>query len=109
MKSSDIPYNSYSTFLKETFGQRVQKVAVNAGFTCPNRDGKVAYGGCTYCNIDSFTPEAARARIPIRDQVRSGINIKKIPNFAFTWLWGEEWFLGLVVLDWYFQNQLGPS
>ncbi len=77
MKSSDIPYNSYSTFLKETFGQRVQKVAVNSGFTCPNRDGKVGYGGCTYCNIDSFTPEAARARIPVREQVRSGIDYWK--------------------------------
>jgi len=77
MKSSDIPYNSYSKFLKETFGQRVQKIAVHAGFTCPNRDGTVAYGGCTYCNIDSFTPEAARARIPIKEQVRSGIDYWK--------------------------------
>ena len=78
MKFPDIPYNSYSKFLKETFGQRVQKVAVHAGFTCPNRDGTVAYGGCTYCNIDSFTPEAARARIPIKEQVRSGIDYWKI-------------------------------
>ncbi len=77
MKFPDIPYNSYSKFLKETFGQRVQKVAVHAGFTCPNRDGTVAYGGCTYCNIDSFTPEAARARIPIKEQVRSGIDYWK--------------------------------
>lgn len=77
MKFSDIPYNPYSTFLKETFGQRVQKIAVHAGFTCPNRDGTVAYGGCTYCNIDSFTPEAARARIPIKEQVRSRIDYWK--------------------------------
>ena len=77
MKFPDIPYNSYSKFLKETFGQRVQKVAVHAGFTCPNRDGTVAYGGCTYCNIDSFTPEAARARIPIKEQVRTGIDYWK--------------------------------
>ena len=77
MKFSDIPYNPYSTFLKETFGQRVQKIAVHAGFTCPNRDGTVAYGGCTYCNIDSFTPEAAHARIPIKEQVRSRIDYGK--------------------------------
>ena len=66
-------YNSYNRFLQDKFGTRVHKVPVNAGFTCPNRDGKVATGGCSYCNIDSFTPEAARARIPIRQQVSNGI------------------------------------
>jgi len=66
-------YNSYGEFLKNKFGERVHKVPINAGFTCPNRDGTVATGGCTYCNIDSFTPEAARSRIPIRVQVENGI------------------------------------
>jgi len=67
-------YHPYSTFLKNNFGGRVHKVPVHAGFTCPNRDGSVATGGCTYCNIDSFTPEGARARIPIREQVQNGIH-----------------------------------
>lgn len=70
-------YTPYGQFLKEKFGQRVHKVPVHAGFTCPNRDGTLAYGGCTYCNIDSFTPEAARARIPIKEQVQNGINYLK--------------------------------
>jgi len=70
-------YHPYSTFLKNKFGGRVHKVPVHAGFTCPNRDGSVATGGCTYCNIDSFTPEGARARIPIREQVQNGINYLK--------------------------------
>ncbi|NIR50811.1 TIGR01212 family radical SAM protein [candidate division KSB1 bacterium] len=77
MQFSDIRYNSYSKFLKETFGTRVHKVPVHAGFTCPNRDGTVAIGGCTYCNIDSFTPQSARARIPIREQVQTGIDYLK--------------------------------
>lgn len=77
MNFSEIRYNPYSQFLKEKFGQRVHKVPVNAGFTCPNRDGTVAYGGCTYCNIDSFTPESARARIPIKEQVQTGIDYLK--------------------------------
>ncbi len=70
-------YNSYGAFLRQKFGTRVHKVPVHAGFTCPNRDGTVAYGGCTYCNIDSFTPEAARARVPIREQVQTGIDYLK--------------------------------
>ncbi len=70
-------FNSYGVFLQEKFGHRVHKIPINAGFTCPNRDGTVAQGGCTYCNIDSFTPEAARARIPIREQVASSIDFLK--------------------------------
>ena len=42
-------------------GKRVFKVIVDAGFTCPNRDGSKGYGGCTYCNVDSYTPPC-RAR-----------------------------------------------
>jgi radical SAM protein (TIGR01212 family) len=77
MFSSEIRYNPYSRFLRDKFGGTVRKVPVHAGFTCPNRDGTVAYGGCTYCNIDSFTPESARARIPIKQQVRTGIEFLK--------------------------------
>lgn len=73
MNPNELRYHAYGRFLKETFGTRVHKVPVNAGFTCPNRDGTVALGGCTYCNIDSFTPEGARARVPIREQVQNGI------------------------------------
>ena len=46
----------YSVFLKDIYGCRVQKLNVNAGFTCPNRDGTLAHGGCIYCNNASFTP-----------------------------------------------------
>lgn len=74
---AQIGYNSYSAFLKKRFGMRVHKVPVHAGFTCPNRDGTVATGGCTYCNIDSYTPQAARARIPIKEQVENGIAFLK--------------------------------
>ncbi len=74
---SEIGYHAYSTFLQNKFGRRVHKVPVNAGFTCPNRDGSLTTGGCTYCNIDSYTPEAARARIPIKEQIHTGINLLK--------------------------------
>jgi hypothetical protein len=73
----DFPYNAYGKFLQEKFGARVHKVSVHAGFTCPNRDGTVARGGCTYCNIVSFTPESARPRYSVRDQIESGIAFLK--------------------------------
>lgn len=50
------PYRDYADFLAERFPFKMQKLTVNAGFTCPNRDGTLGYGGCTYCNNASFSP-----------------------------------------------------
>jgi radical SAM protein (TIGR01212 family) len=66
-------FRSYNHWLKQRFGERVYKVIVDAGFTCPNRDGKVAVGGCAYCNNNSFRPPSAIRTDPIRDQVREGV------------------------------------
>jgi radical SAM protein (TIGR01212 family) len=66
-------FRSYNRWLQEKFGERVYRVIVDAGFTCPNRDGKVAAGGCAYCNNSSFRPPSAIKTDPIRDQVREGI------------------------------------
>ena len=66
-------FRSYNRWLQEKFGERVYKVIVDAGFTCPNRDGTVAVGGCAYCNNNSFQPPSAIKTEPIRDQVRQGI------------------------------------
>jgi uncharacterized protein len=66
-------YNAYGAYLKQRFGCRVYKVIVDGGFTCPNRDGTVAVGGCTYCNNESFRPEAVRRLLPIGEQVRLGV------------------------------------
>lgn len=66
-------YNYYSAYLREKYhGKRVYKVIVDGGFTCPNRDGSKGYGGCTYCNTDSFTP-ASRNLDSIREQVLHGM------------------------------------
>jgi hypothetical protein len=70
---SRIRYNNYGRFLREKFGCRVYKVSVDGGFTCPNRDGTVAVGGCTYCNNESFRPPSATRLKPIKDQVEEGI------------------------------------
>jgi radical SAM protein (TIGR01212 family) len=66
------PINFYSGYMKKAYGQRIQKVSVEAGFTCPNRDGKVAHGGCTYCNNESFSPMLGSG-LSVSEQVRTGI------------------------------------
>jgi hypothetical protein len=50
---------------------------VDAGFTCPNRDGSVTIGGCIYCNNDSFVPPYARPRVPLKDQIKTGMEYLK--------------------------------
>ena len=70
-------YNSYSGFLKGKFGCRIHKVSVDMGFTCPNRDGSVARGGCVYCNNDSFVPPYARVRFSMREQIENGMRYLK--------------------------------
>lgn len=66
-------YNAYIDYLKQRFGSRVQKVIVDAGFTCPNRDGSKGVGGCTYCNNDSFKPPYCLPNMSVADQVKEGI------------------------------------
>lgn len=67
------PFNSYPQYFERTFGQRVQKTTIDAGFTCPNRDGTVARGGCTYCNNDAFNPSYNDAKKPVDVQIKEGI------------------------------------
>jgi radical SAM protein (TIGR01212 family) len=70
-------YNSYNTFLRNIYGQRIQKVTVDAGFTCPNRDGTVASGGCIYCNNESFNPGYNDPTKSVRQQIEEGIEFLK--------------------------------
>jgi radical SAM protein (TIGR01212 family) len=63
-----------SEYYQETFGGRVQKIPVNAGFTCPNRDGTISAAGCSYCNNESFTPFYADAPKSITEQLNGGID-----------------------------------
>jgi radical SAM protein (TIGR01212 family) len=56
-------YTSFPDHLRQTFACRVYKIGLDAGFTCPNRDGSVAVGGCIYCNNASFSPGNRRASV----------------------------------------------
>ena len=71
-------FNSYSEYFKNYFGERVQKVAIDAGFTCPNRDGTVGRGGCTYCNNDAFNPSYCTPEKSIRQQIDEGIKFHAV-------------------------------
>ena len=66
-------FNSYSKYIRRTFGERVQKVSVDGGFTCPNRDGIKGRGGCTYCNNDTFNPSYTSPQKTITQQLEEGI------------------------------------
>jgi hypothetical protein len=66
-------FNSFANYIKKTFGGRVQKLTLDAGFTCPNRDGTVGVGGCTYCNNDSFNPSYCSPTKSISQQIAEGI------------------------------------
>jgi uncharacterized protein len=66
-------YYSYTDFIKKHFGGRIQKVAVNAGFTCPNRDGSMGTGGCTFCDNNAFSPSYCKPEKGISRQIEEGI------------------------------------
>jgi radical SAM protein (TIGR01212 family) len=66
-------YNSYLGYSKQTYGKRIQKVTVDAGYTCPNRDGTVGRGGCIYCNNASFNPVYNHPEKSITHQIEEGI------------------------------------
>ena len=65
-------YRDYADFLAERFDGKVQKLAINAGFTCPNRDGSKGTGGCIYCNNHSFNPSYSPTPLDIRQQIEHG-------------------------------------
>lgn len=67
------PFNAYSNHFKKIFGTRLQKLSVDAGFTCPNRDGSISTGGCTFCNNAAFNPSYCQRFKDIRKQIEEGI------------------------------------
>ncbi|MCH5329447.1 MAG: TIGR01212 family radical SAM protein [Alistipes sp.] len=71
------PYNSYSSYFRRLFGGRVQKLSVDAGFTCPNRDGTAGTGGCTFCINGAFTPSYCTPSKSISQQIAEGIEFHR--------------------------------
>jgi radical SAM protein (TIGR01212 family) len=67
-------FHAYSNYNKKRYGERFQKVSLDAGFTCPNRDGTKGFGGCTYCNNSSFNPSYCDPKKPLSQQIEDGID-----------------------------------
>lgn len=78
-------YRDFSSFLKLHFPYKVQKISLNAGFTCPNRDGTLGQGGCTYCNNQTFNPEYCKTEKSISQQLEEGkaFFARKYPEMKF--------------------------
>ncbi len=70
-------FNSYAEYFKKLFGGRVQKISVDAGFTCPNRDGSKGKGGCTFCSNDAFNPSYCHPQKSVKQQIEEGIEFHK--------------------------------
>lgn len=74
-------YFSYNDYLKQVFSFKVYKIALDAGFTCPNRDGSKGYGGCIFCENRSFSPNSNGERRSVREQIEKGIDFYR-KNFS---------------------------
>lgn len=78
-------YNDFGTWIRAAFPFRVQKISVDAGFTCPNRDGRISTGGCVYCDNRTFNPSYCERSKSIRQQLEAGKNFfaKKYPEMKY--------------------------
>ena len=78
-------YNEFGSWLKEQLGFKVQKISLNAGFTCPNRDGTVGVGGCTYCNNQTFNPAYCQTEKTVTQQLEEGKQFfaRKYPDMKY--------------------------
>lgn len=78
-------YNDYGSFLQQHFAGKVQKISINGGFTCPNRDGTVGRGGCTFCNNQTFNPDYCRSELSVTEQLQEGIRFfaRKYPAMRY--------------------------
>ena len=70
-------YNSFTGYYKSKYGSRLQKIVIDAGFTCPNRDGSVSVGGCTYCDNNAFHPSYSTPDKSIMQQMEEGMEFHR--------------------------------
>lgn len=80
-----LPYNDFGAWLRSHFPYKVQKISVDAGFTCPNRDGRIGRGGCTFCDNNTFNPSHCNKNSSIREQLETGKKFfaRKYPEMKY--------------------------
>ena len=78
-------YYDFAEFLSKHFPYKVQKISINAGFTCPNRDGSKGKGGCTYCNNQTFNPDYCKPIMSVAEQLEQGKQFfaRKYPQMKY--------------------------
>lgn len=85
LRQNQMKYLDYGTWLKQELGVKVQKITLNAGFTCPNRDGRVGWGGCTFCNNQTFNPDMGVSTQSVTEQLEAGKRFfaRKYPEMKY--------------------------
>ena len=83
-------YYTFSDYLKEEFGEKVYKITIDAGFSCPNRDGTISKGGCIFCDESGIFSKAHTSELDVQNQVKTGITTM---NKRF----GENKFLNEII------------
>ena len=80
-----LPYNDFGTWLSGRFPYKVQKISVNAGFSCPNRDGRISFGGCSFCDNATFNPAYCDSRKSVTEQLENGKSFfaRKYPDMRY--------------------------
>ena len=78
-------YNDYGSYTRSIFNCKVQKISIDGGFTCPNRDGSKGTGGCTYCNNRTFNPAYCHRSRSVKEQMHEGISFfsHKYPTMRY--------------------------
>ena len=78
-------YNDFGSWIRKQFPFRVQKISIDAGFTCPNRDGRFGRGGCVFCDNHTFNPKYCRPTRTITEQLEDGKRFfgKKYPEMKY--------------------------
>lgn len=78
-------YTDFGTYLREQLPIKVQKISINAGFTCPNRNGDKGWGGCTYCNNQTFNPAYCKTERTVTEQLEEGKRFfaRKYPDMKY--------------------------
>lgn len=78
-------YLDFGTYLRRCFPYKVQKISLHAGFSCPNRDGTKGWGGCTYCNNQTFSPDYCHTGESITVQLQKGVEFfaRKYPEMRY--------------------------
>ena len=85
ISKTSLPYNDFGSWIRSHFQFKIQKISVDAGFSCPNRDGRIGTGGCSFCNNNTFNPSYCDKNKTIKEQLETGKLFfkRKYPNMKY--------------------------